>query len=109
MKRESKIIRTVLLELLETPYLGDPQRRSGATLLALAVFRQALSGSVAAMKEIADRIEGRVVTGMELAAGVDGLDPSDARARIEILVRNLREEGMPSNLLQLPAVSDKAQ
>jgi len=106
MKKEAKVVRDALLELLTKPYAGDPKRRSGAELLALALLRDALNGSVSAAKEIMDRCEGKIVNQLEVS---QPMDLTDAREKIELLVRSLREEGAPTNLLRLPSPSGKPQ
>jgi hypothetical protein len=89
MRKRDKLIRAALIDLLESPFPGDRQGRTGAELLALATFREALSGNVAAAKEITDRVEGKVADQAEPPAK---LDSGEVRERIQLLVEKLRGE-----------------
>lgn len=85
MKHE-RIITQALLKLLREPYPGDPKHRTGAELLAVAVFKTAVEGSTSAATLIADRIEGKAVERVEVSEPQEG----NVRERIARLVQRLR-------------------
>lgn len=92
MRKDKKLMREALADLLEQQFPGDPQQRTGAQLLALATFREALSGNLQAAKEITTRVEGRVADHVE---ETEPIDPTTARERIQVLLKKLRGEDAP--------------
>ena len=59
-------ITEAFLAVLEKPVPNDPQKRNYAELIAEATARQAIKGNVQAVKEIADRTEGRARQSIEI-------------------------------------------
>jgi hypothetical protein len=89
MKKNSKPITDALLKIMLNPYPGDALGRTGAELLGIAMFREAVSnGSVAAANLVVERIEGKLTDHIEIA---EGQTVEETRARIHRLVARLRE------------------
>jgi hypothetical protein len=88
MENTDKLITKEFIKLLKNPYSGDPHGRSGATLLALAVFRSAVGGSVAAANLLADRVEGR---SPEHITVTTERTPQETMDRIQELCKKLRD------------------
>jgi hypothetical protein len=86
--RPRKAVSRAYRDMLERPYPDDPRGRTGAELLAIAMFRKAVQeGDVAAAKEMTDRAEGKVTDKIEIDnSGMEG----DVRERIRLLVEKLR-------------------
>jgi hypothetical protein len=58
-------------EILQQPYLDDPHGRTYAELIAEAVINEALNGNLQAVREIADRTEGRPRAAIEISRPID--------------------------------------
>lgn len=56
-------ITEALIKLLDLIVRDDPHGRTFGELIAVALVRKALNGDVEAMKEITDRVEGKVAPG----------------------------------------------
>ena len=54
-----------LREKLDEPYLGDRAHRTNAEVIAEKLVRAATKGNIQAIREIADRVEGRCVAQKE--------------------------------------------
>ena len=66
IRRRARPISKAYRDLILYPYPGDPKGRTGAELLALSVFREAVAGDVTAAREIAERVEGKVTDHIEI-------------------------------------------
>jgi hypothetical protein len=88
MQDTDRLITREFIKLLKNPYSGDAQGRTGAAILALAVFRSAVGGSVAAANLLADRCEGKAVERVTVTAE---RSPQETVERIQALVRKLRD------------------
>jgi hypothetical protein len=80
----------------------DKERRSWAEMMVLAVAKQAAKGNVQAFAVLADRIEGKVVSKMELGGPQGGSipieykSPEENEARLAELLARHRIEGYGS-------------
>jgi len=82
-------------DLMNERYPGDPLGRTGAELLALAVFKAVVEeGSVGAAREITDRIEGPA--GTPTPANPFESATEGVRAEINEFIRKLRANPMAS-------------
>jgi hypothetical protein len=89
VKRTSKPITDALVKIMLNPYPGDKLGRTGAELLGLAMFQEAVAkGSVAAASLVADRVEGKIVDHIEVT---EPRTAEQTRERILRLVERLRE------------------
>ena len=68
---KKKPITEELQRLLEMINPNDPDKRTNAKILADVLFSLAGEGKLDAIKEIADRAEGKATTSVELSGGVD--------------------------------------
>jgi hypothetical protein len=68
---KTKLITEAYRALLDKPFPGDPQGRTGAELIALAMLKEAIKGKVNAASELADRIEGKAAQSVTLGGDPD--------------------------------------
>lgn len=97
MKHKRTPVTDALLKLMMEPYQGDPKKRLGCELVALAIFKASAEGSVPASQLLVERIEGKITDKVELTS-----EPhtDNVIERIQELVKKLREPGESSSTIQ---------
>lgn len=101
-RRRRKPISRAFTELMDRPYPGDPLHRTGAEILALAVFKAAAQGDIAAANMIADRVEGKPDQSIE----VDVTEGMDVYEKLRYMVAKLRGANGGGNQSALPGTGD---
>jgi hypothetical protein len=86
-RHRRRLISRAYRSLMEKPYPGDPLKRTGADILALAMFKAAVEdGDVMAAKEIADRVEGKA----DQQIDIDIHNEDNLHERFRLLTEKLR-------------------
>jgi hypothetical protein len=76
---------------------------------AVAIFKQALKGNVAAFKEICERVEGRVANRVELSGESGGSVEVGINAQASLVEELCRIYGLESNQKTQPTRAEEAQ
>ena len=68
---------TAYREILDQPFPDDPEGRTWAQVIAVKLARAAVNGDVQAARELADRVEGKAASTLEIggALGLAALPP----------------------------------